>query len=458
VASAAPASDAQAATPEDDTPLERVITRRMLLIFVVGDILGAGIYAVVGEVAGAVGGAIWAAFTLAFLLALLTAFSYAELVTKYPRAAGAALYAQRAFRRPFLTFVIAVAVMASGITSAATAARAFGGDYLSTFVDVPIIPIALGFLLALELINFVGISQSVRLNVVLSIIEAAGLLFVIGVGAVALTNGSGDVSRAFEFNAGTAVPLAILSGAGLAFFSFVGFEDSVNVAEEVKDPRRAYPPAVFGGLLIAFVIYLLVTLTASIVVDPATLADSDGPLLEVVRAGAPALDERLFAAVALVAVSNTALINLIMASRLLYGLARQGIVPAFFGRVHGATKTPWIAIVATALVGAVLVSTGELDGLASTTVVLLLIVFTIVNVAVIVLRREDVEHEHFRAPTFLPVLGALSSGGLVLYRLFSDPAALLRAGILIGVGILLYALNRAVSGRVETFDAERLEM
>lgn len=347
--------------------------------------------------------------------------------------------------------------MASGITSAATAARAFGGDYLSAFVETPVIPVALGFLLALELINFVGISQSVRVNVVLSLIEVTGLLFVIGVGAAAVVNGSGDVGRAFTFNPDTAIPLAILSGTGLAFFSFVGFEDSVNVAEEVRDPRRAFPPAIFGGLLIAFVIYLLVTLTAAIVVDPAALADSDGPLLEVVRTGAPALDERVFAAVALVAVSNTALINLIMASRLLYGLARQGIVPAVFGRVHGRTRTPWIAIVSTALVGAVLVSTGELEGLASTTVVLLLTVFTIVNVAVIVLRREGVEHEHFHAPTILAVLGALTSGGLVLYRVFSEPGDVLRAAILVAVGIALYALNRAVSGRVETLDAERLE-
>ncbi len=456
MASAAPATGDQAPAALD-TPLERVITRRMLLVFVIGDILGAGIYAVVGEVAGAVGGAIWASFLLAFTLALLSAFAYAELVTKYPQAAGAALYVQRAFRRPFVTFVIAVTVMASGITSASTAARAFGGDYLSAFVDVPLIPVALGFLLALELINFVGISQSVRLNVVLSLIEAAGLLFIVGVGIVALAGGTGDPARALTFSSDTAVPLAILSGAGLAFFSFVGFEDSVNVAEETQDPSRAFPRALFGGLAVALVIYLLVTFTAAMIVDPATLAESDGPLLEVVRAGAPGVDERIFAAVALVAVSNTALINLIMASRLLYGLARQGIVPAVFARVHGTRRTPWIAIAATALVGAILVSTGELEGLASTTVVLLLIVFTLVNVSVLVLRRQPVDHDHYRAPAALPVLGASASAGLVLYRVFSDPADVVRAAILIGVGVLLWAVNRAVSGQVATMDAEHLD-
>lgn len=455
MASAVPADGTQAAGAA--SPLQRVISRPMLIIFVIGDILGAGIYAVVGQVAGAVGGAIWAAFLLAFVLALFTAFSYAELVTKYPQAAGAALYVQRAFGKPFLTFIIAVAIMASGITSASTAARAFGGDYLQTFVTAPTLLMALGFLLALELINFVGISQSVRLNVVLSLIEAAGLVFVIGIGVVALAGGTGDPSRVLEFSGDSTVPLALLSGAGIAFFSFVGFEDSVNVAEETQDPSRAYPVALFGGLIGALVIYMLVTLTASMVVDPGTLAESDGPLLEVVRAGAPGFDERIFAAVALVAVSNTALINLIMASRLLYGLARQGIVPAVFARVDGVRRTPWVAIVATALIAVILVSTGELGDLASTTVVLLLIIFTLVNISVLVLRRQPVDHAHYVTPSWLPVVGAVSSAGLVIYRVVREPLDVVRALTLIGVGVLLWGVNRIVSGRVETINVEELD-
>jgi len=441
----------------ETAPLPRVISRRMLLVFVIGDILGAGIYAVVGEVAGTVGGAVWAAFLLAFALALLTAFAYAELVTKYPIAAGAALYVHRAFSRPFVTFIVAIAVMASGITSASTAARAFGGDYLAAFVDVPIVPVALGFLLALEFVNFIGITHSVRLNVVLSLIEVAGLLFVIGVGAAAVLGGTGEPGRVLEFNPDASIPFVLLSGAGLAFFSFVGFEDSVNLAEETRDPVRNFPRALFGGLAFALVIYLLVTLTATTVVDPGTLAESDGPLLEVVRAGAPALDARVFAVVALIAVSNTALINLIMASRLLYGLARQGIVPAVFARVHGTRRTPWIAIVATALVAGILVATGDLEGLASTTVVLLLIVFTLVNVSVLVLRRDQVDGPHYRAPTALPALGAVASAGLVIYRLVDQPAVMARAGILLLVGVALWAVNRVVTGRTETIDPAALD-
>lgn len=149
-------------TGEFETPLARVIGPGMLLVFIVGDVLGAGIYALVGVVAGETGGAIWTAFLLATVLALLTAFSYAELVTKYPHAGGAAVYVHSAFRKPFLTFVVAFAVMCSGIASAATLARAFAGDYLAEFVDLPVVLVAVGFLLVVALINFRGISESVR--------------------------------------------------------------------------------------------------------------------------------------------------------------------------------------------------------------------------------------------------------------------------------------------------------
>ena len=165
------------------TPLKRTIGRTVLLLFVVGDILGAGIYALTGKVAAQVGGAIWLPFLCAFVLAALTAASYAELVGRFPRAAGAALYANRAFRRPFLTFMVAFAVMMSGITSASAAARAFGGDYLAEFVTVPTLAAAWFFLLVITAVNFLGISESVRVNVVLTIAEATGLLVILAIGA-----------------------------------------------------------------------------------------------------------------------------------------------------------------------------------------------------------------------------------------------------------------------------------
>src|SRR5918997_3435478 len=184
----------------EGTPLKRAISPRMLILFIVGDILGAGIYALTGKVAGEVGGAIWVPFLVAFLLAALTATAYAELVGKYPQAAGAALYAHKAFRRPFVTFLVAFAVLMSGITSASAAARAFGGDYLAEFVDLPTVLVALGFVLGLAAINYWGIRESVRINVALTIVEVTGLLIILGIGAVALFSGDGEPSRPLEFD------------------------------------------------------------------------------------------------------------------------------------------------------------------------------------------------------------------------------------------------------------------
>lgn len=433
--------------------LRRAIGRNMLLLFVVGDVLGAGIYALVGEVGGRVGGAIWTAFAVALLLAVFTAFAYAELVTKYPRAAGAALYVHKAFRRPFLTFLVAFGVMASGVTSAATLATAFGGDYLREFVAMPPTAAALIFITVVAVINFRGISTSVRVNVALTAIELAGLLLICVIAAVAVVNGDGDPGRAFTFKEGEPVPLAILAGAALAFYALIGFEDSVNVAEEAKDPRRDYPRALFGGLLAAGMIYLAVTVLASMVVPTDLLADSSGPLLEVARVGPLALDPRIFAAIALFAVANGALINMIMASRLVYGMSREGIVPRRFGGVHRGTRTPLAAIAFTTALCMALIAIGTLERLADTTVTLLLGVFILVNVAVLVLRRDPVPHDHFRAPPAFPVVGALVCAAL----LTQQPASTFPfAAGLMALGVVLYAVSRRAVGPVD-LDPPRLE-
>ena len=274
------------------TPLRPAITKPMLLLFVIGDILGGGIYALVGEVGGEVGGAIWTAFGLAWVLALFTSTAYAELVTKYPRAAGAALYVHRAYRQPFFTFMVAFAVMCSGVTSASTLATAFGGDYLSVFVELPTVLVGIAFVLAIALINFRGIRESVRFNVGCTLIELGGLVLVVVIGAAFLADGGGDFARNLEFNEGEAVPLLIVSGASLAFYALIGFEDAVNVAEETREPHRTFPVALFGGLAIAGAVYLLVTLIASAAVPTDQLADSSGPLLEVVGLGPLAVTTR----------------------------------------------------------------------------------------------------------------------------------------------------------------------
>src|SRR5918992_2656304 len=420
--------------------LKRAIGPWLLFFFILGDIVGAGIYALVGEVGAVVGGAIWSAFLFSFILAVFTAGSYAELVTKYPRAGGAATYVNNAFRIPFVSFMVAFAVMAAGITSACTLTLAFSGDYLSQFVGIPSIIAAIVFMITLGLINFYGISESVRINVILTCVEITGLLLIILIGAVTLGAGEGDPGRAFEFKEGASVLTALLGGTVLAFYALIGFDDSVNVAEETRHPSRNYPRAIFGGLLAAGVIYLLVTILASMVVPTGQLAGSSGPLLEVVERGTLTVPTKLFAAIALLAVSNGALINLIMASRITYGMADQGVVPTVFSSVHRSRRTPWVSILFTTTIALlVLITIGRndeaLSTLGSTTVILLLIAFVMVNISVLVLRRDEVGHEHFRAPTVFPILGAVVASALLIYQAINDITVLRLAGILLLVGV-----------------------
>jgi len=436
--------------------LRRVIGRRTLALFVVGDILGAGIYALVGEVAGEVGGAIWLPFLVAFALAALTATSYAELAGKYPRAAGAALYVNKAFGAPFVTFLVAFTVMMSGITSASAAARAFGGRYLAEFVTLPTLVGALFFLVVVTAVNFAGISESTRVNVVLTVIEAFGLLVIVAIGAWALLTGDGEPGRALEFHPHSGALMGTLGGTALAFYALLGFEDSVNLAEEARDPARDFPYALFGGLATAVVIYVAVAFTATMLVPTERLRASTGPLLEVVEVAGLTFPPPLFALIALLAVGNTALINMIMASRLVYGMARERIVPAVFAVVHPTRSTPWPAILFTVALAVLLVSTGDVGGLADTTVLLLLCVFAVVNICVLVLRRDRVEHRHYRAPTWMPVLGAVACLFLASPLTGRDGEVYLRAGILVALGAALWLINRIIVGKVDRIDPAKI--
>jgi basic amino acid/polyamine antiporter, APA family len=422
--------------------LRRAIGPGMLFFFVLGDVLGGGIYALVGEVGREVGGAFWTAFALAFVLALLTAASYAELITKYPKAGGAAYFVHRAFARPWLTFMVGFAVLCSGVTSASALARAFAGDYLGVFTQVPAAPVAIAFLVVLAAVNAHGIKESVAVNVGLTVVELAGLLAILVIAGAAIADGLGEPSRALEFD-GRASPVALaVAGASVAFYALIGFEDSANVAEEARDPTRAYPRALFGALGLAALIYVLVAAGASIAVPTNELAASSGPLLEVVERGPIAVDPRAFAAIALVAVANGALLNMIMASRLLLGLAREGVVPRFLAHVSPSRRTPMPAIVLTTGLAIALATTGDLGTLARTTVTLLLAVFVIVNASVLVLRRERVDHRHLRVPAAVPLAGAVVSIALLTQP---DPGVLLRAGALLALGLVLWLLGRGAA-------------
>ncbi|KUI31015.1 APC family permease [Mycobacterium sp. GA-2829] len=456
-------------TVTEEPQLKRVMGPGLLLLFIVGDILGTGVYALTGDVAAEVGGAAWLPFLVAFLIATITAFSYLELVTKYPQAAGAALYAHKAFGLQFVTFLVAFVVMCSGITSASTASRFFGANLVEGFGlewgTAGVAAIALGFMALLAAVNFRGVGESIKLNVVLTIIEATGLMLVLFVGLWAFTRGGDiDFSRviAFETDSDKNAFMAVTAATSLAFFAMVGFEDSVNMAEETKDPVKTFPRVLLSGLTIAGIVYMLVAVVAVALVPVGQLADSDTPLVEVVKAGAPGLPiDTLFPFISMFAVSNTALINMLMASRLIYGMARQHVLPPVLGRVHPRRLTPWVAIGFTTLIAfglifyvSVFASSSAISILGGTTSLLLLAVFAVVNVAVLRLRRDiQAGGNHFKTPTVLPVIGFIASLYLVL-PFSGRPAQQYYVALgLIAIGIVLFFITRVINKRLGVGEA-----
>ncbi len=454
-------------TSDGQPALKRVMGPGLLLLFIVGDVLGTGIYALTGQVAAQVGGVVWLPFLVAFLVALVTAFSYLELVTKYPQAAGAALYTHKAFGIHFVTFLVAFAVMSSGITSASTAARAFSANFvsvtgLSLGEGIGITLVGLAFMTLVALVNLRGVGESVKANVVLTCVELTGLLIVIGVGVWALGGGGGDFSRVTEFDTGErSVVGGVIAATGLAFFAMVGFEDSVNMAEECKEPRRIFPKVLLAGLAATGLIYVLVSISAIALVPAEQLSQGDTPLLQVVEAGAPGFPLGLFGVITMFAVANSALINMLMASRLVYGLSRERVLPALLGRVHHRRRTPTTAILfTTALAFGLITFVGAVPALGGTTALLLLIVFTVVNVAVLVLRRDRVDADHFRTPTVLPVVGALACAFLATPWAGRPVEQYRIAGVLLAIGVVLWGVtvlvNRRTGAQVPRFDPAHL--
>ncbi len=415
-----------------------------LVFYGVGDILGAGIYALVGKVAGVAGSASWAAFGVALVVAGLTALTYAELGGRFPRSAGESFFTEQAFGRPALSLLVGWMVLSSGVLSLATVSVAFGGYMTGLVPGLPPSATVVGILLLLAAINFRGMRESSTSNIIATMVELTGLLIVLVAGALFLGR-SPDAGVLQTIEAGRAVGWReITSGAALGFFAFIGFEDMVNVAEEVKDPERNMPRAILIALCVTGVIYLLVVLVATSVVAPDALAASDAPLLYVVQRATDVVPDRLFTLIALFAVANTGLLNFIMASRLIYGMSRQGLLPTALGTVHPRRRTPHLAVLTVLAVALALALSGTLTYLAGTTSLLLLLVFFMVNVSLIVIkRRKRRASRTFCAPRWVPLVGALSCLGLMP---FVPRSSLLTAAIIVALGGGLVLLRGARSG------------
>jgi amino acid transporter len=422
-----------------------------LIVFGVGDMIGAGIYGTIGKGAGIMGNAVWLAFVVAMVAAMLTGLSYASIASRYPRAAGAAYVTQRAFHLPLIAYVVGLAVCASGLTSMAATTNFFTN---STQNLVPMlsgapgrIAIIVAFLGFLTFVNYWGIRESVWLNFLCAAVEVGGLIFVIIVGAkfwgqVDYFKTPQDVSLG---------PAVILTGAVLAFFAFIGFEDMLNVAEEVKNPRVYMPWGIVIAISIVTLLYISVAITAVSVVPFAELADEKThgvPFKQITARAAPWLSPWVFTAITLFAVTNTSLINYIMGSRLVYGMSQQGLLPRFLGGISR-RRTPHVAIFILGTIVLVLAITGNVTQLASATSLLLLNCFAVVNTALIVLKLRSTEPPgRFEVPIIIPVLGATVCAGLVGGRLFTAyrdgnlTGDLVTTSILFALILVLYAVVR----------------
>lgn len=399
------------------TPLARRLSLPLLLLYGLGTILGAGVYVLIAKIAGLAGPFAPWAFLIAAAVAIVTGLSYAELAARLPRSAGAALYVFSAFGSRRLSLVVAGLVMLTGIVSAATLSNSFVG-YFRLFFEAPAAAVMTALVLAIVAIAAWGIAESVRAAATVTVIEIAGLLMVLWAAREASVPPAAWVP---PLEAG--IWQGIFLAGVIAFYAFIGFEDMANVAEEVKRPERDLPRAILLSLLIVTAIYTAVAYVAITAIPISELAQSNAPMA-LVYARTTGESPLVIGVISLFAVVNGALVQVIMASRLLYGVGREAWLPArpsaALAYVHPRTRTP---LVATALVGVAVLAfalTVSLTNLAKATSFIMLIVFTIVHAALFRLKRQTpLPAGAWRVPLAVPVLGFLMTGSLMLYQLIA---------------------------------------
>lgn len=450
------------AIPMDEGDLKRSITGKQLFFYTLGDVLGSGIYVLIGLVAAAVGGAFWIAFALGVTVAAITGSAYAELVTKYPQAAGAALYVNKAFGNKVLTFLVTVSFLSSSFAATGSLATGFASYFATLWDAPPALLVSLLFLAALAVVNFIGISESVVVNMAMTFVEVTGLLIVMVIGLVHVLRGGADLGVLTDISVEGNPALAVLAGIAFSFFAMTGFENTANVAEETIDPYRAFPRSLVGGMVVAGIVYVLVSMAAALTVPTERLASSDAALLEVVKQGILPFSTdfmtTLFSVIALVAITNTTLVTVVTQPRILYGMAKEDVVPGVFATVHATRRSPWVGLLFSVAVVSALLVTGTVvleagggidlvNRLALVTVVFLLFIYALVIVACLKLRGRD-EHEGvFRANTFLLLLGIVGNLAILGFAIYDDPTSLIWCAGLVAVGIVLFLVEYATGRR-----------
>lgn len=425
-------------TPDELTPapLKRTLGWPSVAAYGLGAILGAGIYSVIGAAAGRVGDAMWLSFAVSAVVALLTALSYAELATMFPRAGAEFLYVRHALPRwQSISFGVGAMMVTSAAATSATVAIAFGG-YLSQLVHVATPLVAPLLLVALAGVAIVGIKESTWMVVVFTLVEATGLILVVVIGAT---------SETFGDALSTTPTPAVLSGASLVFFSYLGFENIANLAEETRRPERSLPRAILASLAVAALLYVLVALAVLALVPADVLGRSDAPLADAVGTRSARLGGAL-GGIALFATANTAMAAIISGSRIVYAMSRSGELPGAFSRVLAGRHTPWLATIVVASLALGLLPLGGVAIVASLSSFASLLAFAAVNGSLVILRvRQPDLPRPFRVPLairavpVIPLVGAAAS--LLLVTQLESAAIAYGVALVIGL-LLLFQLLR----------------
>ncbi len=390
------------------TELQRSLSLPLLTCYGIGAILGAGIYVLVGEVAGRAGYTTPLAFFLAAVIAASTALSYAELSRKFPRSAGAALYVAEGFNSRYLTILIGLMVVATGLVSCATLMRGLVG-YVQAFAQLPAILIVVTATAAVTGIACWGIRESGWIIAIITLVEIAGLLFVIGVGSDALLTLPDLADQLIPPPSADAwLPLGM--GTFLAFYAYIGFEDMANVAEEVVDPTRNLPLGILLAIFVSTTLYILVALVAITALPMDILANNKAPMMEIVLQ--QGYSPVLITFISLIAIVNGAIVQIIMASRVLYGMAQLGTMPAWFGVLSAKRFTPINATLSVGVLVLILATLLPLATLAASTSFIILVVFVFVNASLIRIRSNNPSYD-YRYWASLPWLAMVLSAMLI---------------------------------------------
>lgn len=395
--------------------LKRSLSLWLLTLYGLGVTVGGGIYALIGKVAGHAGLFAPVSFLVAAVLAAFSAFSYTELVARFPKSAAEAVYVEEGLRRPWLAVLTGIGLVGVALVSAATLAIGFVG-YFRALVPVPDWLAIGAVVLALSMLAAWGIRESALAAAAVTVIEVGGLLAVIAAGGGLLADSRHALAELVPgWDATTWA--GILAGSFLAFYAFIGFEDMDNVAEEVEDVTRVMPRAILLTLAVTTALYMAVAIVAVLAVPPEELAASGAPLALVFERGSgwPATAINL---VGVLAVVNGILVQIILASRVLYGMSRRGWLTASLGRVHARTQTPLIATFAVAAAILVLALGFAIEELARTTTLITLVIFALCNASLLALKRRGPPPAGIRpVPAWVPTVGLVVSVAFAVLEL-----------------------------------------